>query len=84
MQIHATIEQKVSIDPIEVIKKLIETELGYWKNWYFEEDGKYYIGSEESAGCHSYDTKTEISKEKFHHLQTLDSVRNYLEKNETK
>jgi hypothetical protein len=73
MQVYGNFSQKVQIEPKDVIKKLIEKEIG-WKNWVFEEDGKFYRGFEESAGCHSYDRKEEITQDKFEYVEALELI----------
>ena len=45
MEIYADFRQNVQVNPKDVIEKLIEKEIG-WRNWIFEKDGKFYLGSE--------------------------------------
>jgi hypothetical protein len=82
MEIYASIIQKVNIDPLSVIKELIEKELGgaTHRNWVFEKDGKYYHGYE-GGGSHSWDEEELISKEKYDYIRALEQVSKYLMKN---
>ena len=77
MEIHADIRQKVHVNPIEVINKLIEQEIG-WRGWVFEKDGKYYRGFEQSAGSHSYDDEVEINKDLYDYVKALELISNKL------
>jgi hypothetical protein len=75
MKVYATFSQEVHIEPKQVIKKLIEKEIGdEYRNWIVEKDGKYYHIHEESAGCHSVDVEDEISKEKYDYVKALQLV----------
>ena len=73
MEIYADFRQKVQVNPKDVIEKLIEKEIG-WRNWIFEKDGKFYRGFEQSAGCHSFDDKEEISQEQYEYVKALQLV----------
>lgn len=77
MEIHASIRTKVHVDPLDVINKLIEQEIG-WRGWVFEKDEKYYRGFEQSAGSHSYDDEVEISKEVYEYIRALQLVKDKL------
>jgi len=77
MEIHGEIRQKVHVDPIQVINKLIEEEIG-WRGWVVERDGVYYQGHEVSAGSHSFDKENEISKEKYDYIKALELISNKL------
>jgi hypothetical protein len=75
MKVYATFSQEVHIEPKQVIKKLIEKEIGNeYHNWIVEKDGKFYHIHEESAGCHSVDVDDEISKEKYDYVKALQLV----------
>jgi len=80
MKIYANFRQEVNVSPKEFIEELINFEIG-WRSWIFMKDDKYYVGSEESAGCHSFDSKEEISKEKYEYVESLKNVLKYLELN---
>ncbi|MHB8871794.1 MAG: hypothetical protein ACYC5G_05045 [Candidatus Doudnabacteria bacterium] len=86
MEIHASISQKVYINPENVIEKLIEEELGgaAHRNWVFEKDGKYYHGYEGGGGSHSWDEEEPISKEKYDYVVALKLVKEYLSKKKIK
>jgi len=77
MEIHAEIRTKVHVEPIQVINKLIEEEIG-WRGWVVERDGKYYRGFEQSAGSHSYDKEVEIDKEFYDYIRALELISNRL------
>ena len=77
MEVFANIRQKVVVDPIEVINKLIEIEIG-WRGWVVERDGKYYKGFEQSAGSHSYDKEVEINKDLYDYVKALELISNKL------
>jgi len=80
MEVYASVSQKVNVDPISVIEKLIENEIGIsHRNWIFEKEGKYYHGFESGGGTHSWDEKEEISKELYNYLNSLKVVKKYLE-----
>ena len=76
MEIYANFKQKVSVDPIEVIAEMINNEIGS-QNWVFE-NGKYYLGWEESRGAHSSEEQSEISKERYDYVTSLKHVLKYL------
>lgn len=73
MKVYATINQEVVINPKEVIKNLIEKEIGR-DNWIFKEGGKFYEGFEQYVGSHSVDSKDEITKEKYEYVKALQLV----------
>ena len=73
MEIYADFRQKVQVNPKDVIEKLIEKEIG-WRNWIFEKDGKFYLGSEQSAGCHSFDVEDEITEDRYRYVEALQLV----------
>lgn len=73
MEIYADFRQRVQVNPKNVIEKLIEKEIGS-RNWTFEKDGKFYLGSEQSAGCHSFDVKDEITEERYRYVEALKLV----------
>ena len=79
MEVYGKIRQKVEINPIDVINKLIENEIGF-HGWIFNDNDKYYQGYEQSAGLHSFDEKKEISKEKFDYVLSLQNCLTYLKK----
>lgn len=70
MEIYVNFRQKVQVNPKEVIGKLIEKEIGC-RNWIFEKEGKFYIGSEQSAGCHSIDVEDEITEDRYRYVEAL-------------
>lgn len=70
MEVYADFRQKVQVNPKDVIEKLIESEIG-WQNWIFERDGKFYLGSEESAGRHSFDVEEEITEDRYRYVEAL-------------
>lgn len=73
MEIYADFTQKVHIDPIDVIEKLIQ-EVTYVGGWIREKDGKYYRVTEHSAGCHSYEEEDEIEKDDYEYYLALKLV----------
>jgi len=73
MEIYASITQKVSIDPIDVIEKLIEKELGS-NTWTVQKNNKYFKVWEESAGCHSFEAEKEINKESYEYVEALNLI----------
>lgn len=73
MQVYGNITQPVSIDPIDVIKNLIDDEIGQG-NWLFEEDGKYYLGYEISAGTHAIDRREEITEDNYKYVKALELI----------
>ncbi len=72
MKIFADIRQEVDVDPKKVIEKLIEKEVS--NGWVFEENNKYYKGFVVGSGCHSFDDKIEITKEKYDYVNALELV----------
>ena len=81
MIVFADFIQKVNVNPKSVIKQLIDNQIGR-NGWIFEEDSKYYKGSEFSAGPHSIDEKEEIEKEKYDYIIALQMILKKLEKYE--
>lgn len=73
MEIYADFRQKVTVNPKDVILKLIENEIGS-RGWVFERGGIYYHGFERSAGCHSFDEEETISQEKYDYVIALQLV----------
>jgi hypothetical protein len=79
MEIYARIVQKVQVDPLDVIEKLKTDFLGDYHRWVRQENDKYFIMGEQSAGQHSYDTEIrEITKEEKKYFEALDVVERYL------
>lgn len=79
MIVHGNIRSQVEIDPIDVIEKLKDEEIGQGC-WVFEKDGKYYRGYEVWGGDHSWDESVEITKEIYEYIQSLNNVLSYLKK----
>jgi len=79
MEVYTSFRLKADVNPIDVIDKLLEKEIG-WKGWIFEENGKFYKGWEQSAGNHSFDEKEEISKEEYDYIAALRLIKNKLKK----
>lgn len=73
MEIYANFRQKVQVNPKDVIEELIEKEIG-WRNWVFEKEGKFYLVSEQSAGCHSFDVKEEITEDRYRYVEALQLI----------
>lgn len=71
MEIQATIQQKVNINPAEVIEKLIEESIK--ERAVYERSGKYYEGI-------SGEVEEEILKEKYDYVKALQLVLQYLTK----
>ena len=65
MEIQATIQQKVNINPAEVIEKLIEESIK--ERAVYERSGKYYEGI-------SSEVEEEILKEKYDYVKALQLV----------
>ena len=78
MEIWADLRHKVEVDPIDVLEKIKEEELGSNRDWVCKKENKYYQVTEESAGQHSFDTEEEISKEKYDCIQSIDKIIKYL------
>ena len=78
MEIYADIRQKVQVNPEDVIKKLIEVEIG-WRGWIFEEDGNFYRGFKTGGGSHSWDDKETITEGKYSYVKALQFVLGALE-----
>ena len=76
MEIYADIRQKVIVNPVDVLNKLIKNEIG--DGWVFEKDGKYFLGYFESAGSHSYESSNEITKDTFDYINSLKIAIKYL------
>lgn len=79
MKVYATFRQEAVINPKEVIKNLINKEIGDTNhNWIVEKDDKFYHIHEQSAGCHSFDVENEISKDKYEYIRALELVLKHL------
>lgn len=70
MEIYADIRQKVDINPIDVIQRLIYREITD-EGVIFEKDGKYYRSVEISR---VYSEDVEITKEKYEYVRALELV----------
>jgi hypothetical protein len=70
MKVVANILHEVTIDPRDVIQKLINVEIGA-DGWIFKEGRVCYRGYEESAGSHAIRRKEKISKQKFEYISSL-------------
>jgi hypothetical protein len=79
MQILADLKQSVSIDPREVIKKLIEQELSF-DSIMMEECGFYYIITFDDSTPITQRHKNAITKEKFEYINSLIKVYDHLKK----
>ena len=80
MEVYGNIRTKVEIDPIDVLESLIEKEIGR-RSWVFEKSGKYFIGYEVSAGCHSINEKKEIGKDFYDYIRSLQNIIKYIKEN---
>lgn len=78
MKVYANIKQEVIVNPLDIIEELRIKELGDWKSWVFEKEGKYYEGFETGAGSHSWDDEEEISKEKYDYIRALEIIKTYI------
>lgn len=74
LEIQASFTEKVQVDPIHVIQKLIDREIG-WNNWIVEKDGKFY---KECSSYHNTTEKEEISKEVYEYVQSLQLILKFL------
>lgn len=74
LEIQATFTEKVQVDPMLVIQKLIDHEIG-WNNWVVEKDGKFY---KEYSSYHNTTEKEEISKEVYEYVQSLQLILKFL------
>lgn len=82
MKVYATFNQEVQIEPKEVIKKLLEQEIGTEHfNWIVEREGKFYHIHVESEQSHTFDVADEISPEKYEYVRALQLVLKRLELN---
>lgn len=80
MEVYADLRQKVDVNPLDVIQGLINKEINH-RDWIFVKDGVYYVGFEESAGQHSFDSEKEITKEKYEYIQALEFIKSYIKNN---
>jgi hypothetical protein len=79
IEINATVNQTVTIKPIDVIDQLIESYLSHGSR--VQADGnKYYIWELEQVGPTSHSTKTQIPKATYEYILALQTVRNFLKK----
>lgn len=77
MEIYANFRQKVTVDPIDVIEKLVESITSH-RGWITEEEGKFYRNWE----VHKYrDDKEEITKEQYEYYKALRKVEENLKEN---
>lgn len=70
MEINANIIQKVQINPQDVIKKLIEKEIGF-DSWVIKKGDKFLMCTEKNAG---YETEKEIEEDKYNYIKALQLV----------
>lgn len=82
MEIRANISQMVSVEPLDVINKLIEQEFRKLScDAVFESNGKFYLCREISGGSHSFFEEEEIEDENiFKYISALKLIKNTLEK----
>ncbi len=80
MKINAITYQNVEINPLEVITNLIKSELSDYRD-ICEREGEYYLIWEEGAGCHSYTQTERIDKSLYEYINSLKTVKKYLEHN---
>lgn len=66
------VRQKGSVNPLEVIEKLIDHEVG-WRHTVYEQEGRHFRCFEGELA-----TAEEISQEQYSYVQHLYSVRDYL------
>lgn len=78
MEVYGTSVTKVSIDPLDVLKKIT---VGIHKDgWIVERDGKYIEREEVSAGQHSFDHDVgEVSKHTYELYKAKNLLIGYLE-----
>jgi hypothetical protein len=74
MEIYADIRQKVNIDPIDVIQRLINKEITD-EGSVFEKDGRYYVELDEYRLGSSV---KETTKEKYEYVRALELILNKL------
>lgn len=79
MIINGKIKERVEINPIDVLEKLIDENIGI-NSWILEKNGKYYKKYEENIGPHVIDDLVEISKENYDFINSLENSINYLKK----
>lgn len=74
MKIYANIKREVEVNPHDFISKLLKIAIGDDFFYLKEENGKYFLITEER----NWETQDEISKEKFDYIQSLQNVQNYI------
>ena len=80
MEIRANISQMVTVEPLDVINKLIEQEFRKLScDAVFENNGKFYLCRESSTGSHSFFEKEE-DENLFKYISALKLIKNTLEK----
>jgi hypothetical protein len=80
MEIYAKLHTKVSIDPIDVLSKLIDDTIDE-NNWIFMKNNGHFVGYDQSCGQHSTERCFEISKEKYDFVNALIVAKSYLKLN---
>lgn len=79
MQVNATFQSPAFIDERQVIQGLISRAIGN-NCWVIIKDDKFYKAWDESAGQHSFEMKEEISEELYWHVNRLNHILEYLNK----
>lgn len=73
MKVYGELRHEVVINPIHVVERLIEDEIG-WKSWVRESNGKYF----KVFNSRGYDIEEEITKDKYEYIAALRTVLNNL------
>lgn len=78
MKVVGTITTDVSVDPIDVIEKLIYQEIGDVRNnWVVEIDSKFYLKQDRDREIE----ECEISKSRYDYVKSLQNVLKYIKEN---
>ena len=78
IEVYGSTWQKFDVEPYRFIDALINDFLGYYTHWVKEENGSYYIMSEDSHGFE--ETVRCISKEEKEYYEAMKVVQKFLNK----
>jgi len=77
-----TVPVNITVNVDQILGQVMDQTIGSF-NWTKEEDGRYLIMEEQSAGCHSFDIEVkEITKTEFDFIENVKAVRKYIKDEE--
>lgn len=75
MKVYASVNVEAYVDPSQFLEQIKIRILKDTNNWIFTENGKYYRGFK----TRNFDSKEEITKEKYEAVEAIDKIIKYME-----